>query len=257
MATSANVTLSVVYTPPSAAQNTGNASMTVPITFEAQNVGVLDIPTSTPAGTVFEIPFGSISAAQLVIIKNLTPNAIGVKINGAGADIVSAPNATILSTLVALANELKADYNAHIANTNRPLHAVVDTANAVSAANASDLATAITLLNEIKADYNAHIANTGGAYHAVVDTANAVTSSNASDLPSAVVLANELKNDFNAHRTQQVHYVSDTFELETSGVWSSFQSAIPSTNPINSATVTINTPPSTTIGYVQFFVFGS
>lgn len=256
MATTANVTLAIVYTPPASPQNSGNASIAVPISFEAQNVGTMDIPAGTPSGTVLQIPFGSIAAAQVVVVRNLTSNAIGVKINGSGADLVEAPNATILSTLIALANEIKADYNSHIANTNGPFHAVVDSANIVTAPNASDLATAVTLLNEIKADYNAHIANTGGAYHAVADTANAVTSANASDLPTAVVLANEIKADFNAHRTQQVHYVNDTFQLETSGVWSNFQSTTPGLNAINSASVTINTPPSV-ISYIQYWVLGA
>lgn len=247
----------VTYTPPAAAANSGIAVIDTSITYEAQSVGVLDVPVATPVGTSFQVPFGSIAGAQLVAIRNLTANAIGVKINGSGLDVVSSPDATILSTLLTLSNELKTRYNSHIANTNGAVHAVADTANVVSAAAATDLATALTLLNEIKADVNAHLANTGGVYHAVADTANAVTSTNATDLPTAVVLANELKADYNRHRVQQVHYSTDLFNLEAGGTWCSAMPTIPSLNPVASASVTILTAPASVSEFIQYWIFGT
>lgn len=253
----ANLILNLTYTPPASAQNSGIASIPVSITFDAQSVGVLDIPTSTPAGTIFQIPFGSIAGAQLVMVRNLTSNAIGLKINGDGADMVTSPNATILSSLVTLANELKSRYNSHIANTNGAFHAINDTTNVVTSANATDLASSITLLNEMKGDYNAHIANTGGSYHAVVDTANVVTSANGTDLPTAVVLANEMKGDFNNHRTQTIHYGIDLCRMESGGVWSYFQPTIPTLNALSSASISILTPPTTQTETIQYWCFGT
>jgi hypothetical protein len=252
----ATVRLQLTYTPPAAASNSGVPVIDTPIVYEAQNVGTLDIPPGIAVGTVFQIPFGSIAGAQLLMIKNGTSNSVGVKINGAGPDFVASPDATILSSILTLANEIKSRYNAHIANTNGALHAVPDTANVVTSPNASDLPTAITLLNELKTDLNAHLINTGGAYHAVDDTANTVTSANASDLPTAVVLVNELKADFNNHRVQAVHYSTDTCRLESGGTFSYFQPTIPTVNPINSASVTILTAPGAT-EFISYWVLGT
>lgn len=249
--------LILTYTPPAAALNSGVAVIDTNVTYEAQSVGALDIPISTPVGTIFEVPFGSIAGAQVAIIRNLTANAIGIRINGFGADVVTSPAATILSSLITLANELKSRYNSHIANTNGAFHAVADTANAVTSPNATDLTSAQTLLNEIKADYNAHIINTGGVYHAVNDTLNTITSVDASSLPTAIALANELKVDFNAHRIQSVHFGIDMFRLEAGGTWSMVQPLIPNLNPISSASVTILTAPATVSEFVQFWVFGT
>lgn len=252
----ATAKLQLIYTPPAAASNSGIPVIETSVVYEAQNVGTLDIPAGTAVGTVFQIPFGSIGGAQVAIVRNLGASAIGLKINGVGADIVASPDATILSSIVALANEIKADYNSHIANLNGANHAVVDSANIITAANASDLATSLTLLNEIKADFNLHLANTGGAYHAIADTANVVTSANATDLPTAVVLANEIKADFNNHRNQQIHYNTDSFRLESGGTWSNIQPTIPTINPIGSVSITILTSPSVT-EYIQYWILGS
>lgn len=120
-------------------------------------------------------------------------------INTAYMSVASSDDVTTYTTdVVALANDLKAQYNAH--RTSTVFHAAADSTNAVTSANATDLATAVTLLNEIRGDYNAHLTQSG--VHQLNDTLNAVSAAAATNLQSAVTLAHELKDRFNAHRTQ-------------------------------------------------------
>jgi hypothetical protein len=81
-ASSFNVTLGVQWTPPSAAANSGSSTFPVTGTYNAQNVGQHDIPVATPPGTVFAIPFGSIQAAKLLLIRNMMSSDVGVRLNG-------------------------------------------------------------------------------------------------------------------------------------------------------------------------------
>ncbi len=108
---------------------------------------------------------------------------------------IGATNASDQSTLETLLNEIKTDYNTHIASTT--YHIAADSTNAVSSANASNLATALTLVNEIKADYNAHRILSG--VHLGTDPDNIVASDTATDLATAITLANEIKADYNIH----------------------------------------------------------
>jgi len=86
MPTQASATLSLQYTPPSAPANSGNAVFTTTASFNAQNVGQIDVnPTDLPAA-VFPIAFGSVAKAKMLVIKNLTANDIAIRLNGAVAD---------------------------------------------------------------------------------------------------------------------------------------------------------------------------
>lgn len=107
----------------------------------------------------------------------------------------SADVSTYTADLIALVNELKADYNTHRAST--VFHVAADSTNVVASANATDLATAITLVNEFKADFNAHLEQSG--VHQVDDSTNPVTVANATNLQTAVALAHALKDAYNAH----------------------------------------------------------
>lgn len=69
----------------------------------------------------------------------------------------AAPKAANLATAITLANELKADFNAH--RSQAGVHPNNDGTNAVAAADATNLASLLTLLNEIKANLNAHLAS--------------------------------------------------------------------------------------------------
>jgi len=110
-------------------------------------------------------------------------------------DTIGATDASDQSTLETLLNEIKTDYNTHIASTT--YHVAADITNAVTSANASTLATALTLVNEIKADYNAHRILSG--VHLGNDSNNDISSTDATDLATAITLANEIKVDFNLH----------------------------------------------------------
>lgn len=114
--------------------------------------------------------------------------------------LVTAPAATSEATSVALANDLRARYIAHVADTDA--HVVADATNTVSAAVATDLASAQTLLNELRGDFNAHIALAAahrGVSGAGGVTIGTVTTAEASDQTTANALANALRAAFNRH----------------------------------------------------------
>lgn len=82
MASTATVTISITYTPPSAPTNSGTVNLSVPVLHDAQNVGRIDIPASTAIATAIDIPFGSVNSARVVLVKNLTSQELILKLNG-------------------------------------------------------------------------------------------------------------------------------------------------------------------------------
>ena len=78
----ATAQLSIQYTPPNAAQNSGNVAYTVVAPYNSQNVGQFDILSSEVAPQTFQIPFGSVSQCLMLIIKNNQATDIGVRLNG-------------------------------------------------------------------------------------------------------------------------------------------------------------------------------
>lgn len=83
--------LSLVYTPPAAPANSGQASLAVTHTYNASNVGSIDVPNGTVVGTVFPIPFGSLTAAKTLVIRNNLTAEVGVRLNGAVANNFNIP----------------------------------------------------------------------------------------------------------------------------------------------------------------------
>lgn len=79
-------TLSLQYTPPGAPVNSGVATLAAVGTYNANSVGTVDVPPGTVVGTTFSIPFSSIAAAKLCVIRNNMSSAIGIRINGAVAN---------------------------------------------------------------------------------------------------------------------------------------------------------------------------
>lgn len=115
-------------------------------------------------------------------------------------DLVTAAAAADEATSVALANDLKARYNAHIADTDA--HVAADATNPIAAANATDLATVITLINEAKGDFNAHIvlvASHRGAGGAGGVGGQTITTANGTDQTTANALCNAAKAALNRH----------------------------------------------------------
>lgn len=77
-------TTTLQWTPPSAAVNSGQSAFTHQAAYNAQNVGAIDVPASTPPSTVFDIPFGSVGKAKCLVVKNLMTTDVDVKLNGSG-----------------------------------------------------------------------------------------------------------------------------------------------------------------------------
>lgn len=75
-------TLSLQYTPPGAPVNSGVASLAVNGTYQAGQSGYVDIPPGTVVASVLPIPFGSVSAAKVLIVQNKGANEVGVRLNG-------------------------------------------------------------------------------------------------------------------------------------------------------------------------------
>lgn len=80
------MTLGLQWTPPFAALNSGNSSFNLSAQYNAQNVGQIDVPGATPAATVFPIPFGTVSSAKVLVVKNMMSTDVGIRFNGAVAD---------------------------------------------------------------------------------------------------------------------------------------------------------------------------
>jgi hypothetical protein len=88
-----NSTLNIQYTPPSAPANSGVASLVVGGTYNGGQAGSIDVPTTIIVSppTVIPVPFGSVAAAKLLIIRNNMSSEIGVRLNGAVANTFNLP----------------------------------------------------------------------------------------------------------------------------------------------------------------------
>lgn len=80
-----SLSLGCQWTPPSAPANSGNSTIVVTGTENAQNVGRIDVPAAQASGTSYEIPLGSIDSLKTVIVQNGLSNELAVHINGAVA----------------------------------------------------------------------------------------------------------------------------------------------------------------------------
>lgn len=88
-----NSTLNIQYTPPSAPANSGVASLLVGGTYNGGQAGSIDVPTTIVVSppTVIPVPFGSVDAAKLLVIRNNMSSEIGVRLNGAITDTFNLP----------------------------------------------------------------------------------------------------------------------------------------------------------------------
>lgn len=110
-------------------------------------------------------------------------------------DTIVTAAATTFEEAIALANEIKIDYDAHF--TDEIAHDTASSA-AVTIEDATDTATGAALMNEMKANFNAH--NIAAGVHYTNDDTNTVTAADAtSDLTEYVALANDLREQFNDH----------------------------------------------------------
>jgi hypothetical protein len=99
-------------------------------------------------------------------------------------------------------NDIKAQYEAHRANTGGAYHTNPDATNTIAEADATDWDSLVTLANGYKntTGFNAHIALTAGPTHGADGSADAITAADCGVQITALFLEiNECQTDLNAH----------------------------------------------------------
>lgn len=86
-----SATLNLQYTPPGAPVNSGVAALPVAGTYNAGQSGTIDVPTTVMIGDVLPVPFGSVAAGKLVVIRNNLSAEVGIRLNGAVANNFNLP----------------------------------------------------------------------------------------------------------------------------------------------------------------------
>ena len=94
-----NSTLNIQYTPPSAPANSGVASLLVGGTYNGGQAGSIDVPTTIVVSppTVIPVPFGSVAAAKLLVIRNNMSSEVGVRLNGSVDNTFNIPAGSVIS----------------------------------------------------------------------------------------------------------------------------------------------------------------
>lgn len=109
--------------------------------------------------------------------------------------------------IVNYANDLKASYNAHLADV--VVHNVPDGVNTIGSPDATDLDSAMTIINEALVVMPLHFQD--AAAHVEVDNISFAGLVPATDELTAMTLSNQLKNRYNAHA------VDTSYHLEAAG----------------------------------------
>lgn len=112
-------------------------------------------------------------------------------------NVVTSPNcsSTDVDSMVALANELRTDFGAHLGQAG--VHAVNDSVNTIAGAAVSLPAGLFDLANELRTDYEAHRAST--TYHESADATNTISAAAATTVATLIALAAELRTDIDSH----------------------------------------------------------
>jgi len=168
---------------------------------------------------LMKLPIGAIiGPEEHIVVQVAGKDCLGlypIHIADDTVNVVTTANAVdTLEQCRVLANEIKADYNAHRVAT--AYHLVADATNVVDAADVAAAGTQAelnTLVNQIKAKFNPHRTQSG--VHPYNDNLNIVTAADATDLASSITLANEEKADYNAHRTCGEEGVGDVDASES------------------------------------------
>lgn len=103
---------------------------------------------------------------------------------------------------IALANDIRTEYIAHIADAAE--HTTADTTNTISAAAAHDFDSLITLVTELLTDFNAHEADDdagAGSFHQAAEAGDATLTSTTAPTTVAecLTLLDDLKSKYNTH----------------------------------------------------------
>jgi hypothetical protein len=103
----------------------------------------------------------------------------------------------LLAESLALATEIRIDYNAHDLDASPAWHHASGGSYQITAAVPSDLPTLITFCLDLQTQYANHLADV--AMHIPADTINTLTVIVPADLPTCTSLINDFKAKFNAH----------------------------------------------------------
>lgn len=135
------------------------------------------------------------------LIDSAALTAAGIHGAADATNVEATANAVDPATGYALANSLKAKYNAHRVLTAGGVHGSADATNVVTAADADDEGKLVTLSNDLRTQYAAHIIKVTGspATHALADTVDALTLAACTNYATAYALLNEIKAKYNAH----------------------------------------------------------
>lgn len=124
----------------------------------------------------------------------------------------------LYATCIALANEIKAQYQAHRVDVTQ--HLVADNTNTISAANASNMDTLFALVDELKTDIQAHFDDAASGtptYHTATFDRD-ITTATPDNLEEIYTLLVEMRTDLNTHDNgdavhtlQNLHQVAATF----------------------------------------------
>jgi len=169
--------------------NLGEGTAPIPMTQDLESRGGMD-KIATPADGVPAVDFVN-TKGYMTDLEDDSTNAL------------EEPIASDLATAIALANDVRAKYLAHLVQYR--VHLADDTENDVLPDVATDLATAIDLANSEKEVFNVHLTATireVQKVHSEDDLANAVVSPDATDLASLVILLNDIRARYEAHRVE-------------------------------------------------------
>lgn len=177
-------------------------------TFVSADVGYQITITGTPAGR----NDGTFTISEVI-------SSTQVRLSNTNFDVSDVSATT--SDIVALANELRSDYELH--RTQKidlegdgvlvGVHGTDDTINLVVAPVAVDLATALTLLNDLKTKVGSHVVDISATpqVHEILDPTSIAEAPVATNLPSALYLVNDLRRKYESHRQKRdVHQTDDS-----------------------------------------------
>jgi len=129
----------------------------------------------------------------------------------------AAQQAAALAAAIIFANNVKTEYNAHVAST--VFHGVADGTNNITTTNASDLPSLLTLCASIKTKFNSHIIDTAGGIHNSADATNTITEAVPTDLASSLRFLYNVSVHYAGHiANATVHLTADTTDVVTASL---------------------------------------
>ena len=174
------------------------------LSYTGKTVTISGTPNERNDGTFF---ISSILNPTTLVLSNASLDA-------------SDPVAT-LAQVLALANNIKLEFNSHIVNGGGPapyVHGVTDPGDTVTVPDAIDLTTVCLLLNQILGNFLNHISLVGAlpGVHLMADSADVILLPQATNLASAFYLANALRQAYENHRDNGIyHYLRDQTDRVT------------------------------------------